>query len=77
MYKLFIGNETYLSFKNAKLTARKLLEQNTLEYISIYGEKTESSKIMDLFSSQSLFNTSRILFIKRLYKNKDKENLIP
>jgi len=77
MYKLFIGNETYLSFKNAKLTARKLLEQNTLEYISIDGEKTESSKIMDLFSSQSLFNTSRILFIKRLYKNKDKENLIP
>ncbi len=77
MYKLYIGNETYLSFKNAKLTAKKLLEQGTFEYISVDGEKTESSKIIDIFSSQSLFNKARVILIKRLYRNKDKENLIP
>ncbi len=77
MYKLFIGNETYISLKNAKLIANKILHENNSEYISIDGEKTESSKIVDLFTSQSLFNTSRVIFIKRLYKNKDKDDLIP
>jgi len=77
MYKLYIGNETYLSFKNAKLAASNLAITNSSEYLSLDGEKTDSSKIMDLFSSQSLFNTSRVIFIKRLYRNKDRENLIP
>jgi len=77
MYKLYIGNETYLSFKNAKLTIKTVLDQSDSEYISLDAEKTESSKVIDLFSSQSLFNKPRVIFVKRLYKNKDKENLIP
>lgn len=77
MYKLFIGNETYISLKSAKLEANKILKENNSEYISVDGERTESSKIVDLFTSQSLFNPSRVIFIKRLYKNKNKEELIP
>lgn len=77
MYKLYIGNETYLSFKNARIALKELIKNTDSEYISIDGEKIDSSKIIDLLSSQSLFNKPRVLFIKRLYKNKDKESLIP
>lgn len=77
MYKLYIGNETYLSFKNARIALKELIENTDSEYISIDAEKIDSSKIIDLLSSQSLFNKPRVLFIKRLYKNKDKESLIP
>ncbi len=77
MYKLYIGNETYLSLSNAQLTIKELLKEKNFEYILIDGERIDSSKIMDTLSSQSLFNTPRVIFLKRLYRNKDRENLIP
>ncbi len=77
MNTLFIGNETYLSLKNAKLYIKELLKEGNLEYVMIDGEKTESSKIIDTLSSQSLFNLPKVIFLKRPYKNKDRENLIP
>lgn len=77
MYKLYIGNETYLSLKKAQDDINELLKNGNIEYISIDAEKTESSKITDVLSSQSLFGLPRLVFLKRLYKNKDKENLIP
>lgn len=77
MYKLYIGNETYLSLSNAQLAIKELLKEKNFEYILIDGERIDSSKIMDILSSQSLFNTPRVIFLKRLYRNKDRENLIP
>lgn len=77
MYKLYIGNETYLSLKKAHTQIKEFLEDGNLEYISIDGEKTDSSKIINILSSQSLFSLPRLLFFKRLYRNKDRENLIP
>ena len=77
MYKLYIGNETYLSLKRAQEDIKELLKKGNLEYISLDAEVTESSKIIELLSSQSLFNLPRLIFLKRLYKNKDRENLIP
>lgn len=77
MYKLYIGNETYLSLKKAQSDIKELLHDGNLEYISVDAEKTESSKIIDLLSSQSLFGLPKLIFLKRLYKNKDRENLIP
>lgn len=77
MHTLFIGNETYLSFKNAKVCVKELLKEGEIEYVVMDGEKTDSSKIIDTLSSQSLFNLPKVIFIKRAYKNKDRENLIP
>lgn len=77
MNTLFIGNETYLSLKNAKLYIKELLKEGNVEYVMIDGEKTESFKIIDTLSSQSLFNLPKVIFLKRPYKNKDRENLIP
>lgn len=77
MYKLYTGNETYLSLKKAQEDIKELLKNGNLEYTSLDAEETESSKIIELLSSQSLFNLPRLIFLKRLYKNKDRENLIP
>ena len=74
MNTLFIGNETYLSLKNAKLYIKELLKEGNVEYVMIDGEKTESFKIIDTLSSQSLFNLPKVIFLKRPYKNKDRTN---
>lgn len=77
MYELYIGNEIYLSLTCAKSTVKKILEENQLEYIVIEADKSDGSKIIETISSQSIFENQRLFFIKRLYKNKDKENIIP
>ena len=64
MNTLFIGNETYLSLKNAKLYIKELLKEGNVEYVMIDGEKTESFKIIDTLSSQSLFNLPKVIFLK-------------
>jgi hypothetical protein len=53
MYKLYIGNETYLSLKKAQEDIKELLKNGNLEYISLDAEETESYKIIELLSSQS------------------------
>lgn len=77
MYELYIGNEIYLSLTSAKSTVKKILEENQLEYIVIEADKSDGSKIIETISSQSIFENQRLFFVKRLYKNKDKENIIP
>lgn len=72
MHKLYIGNETYLSLNHAHLLVKKLREEKVSDYIPVDGEKTEASKIIDILSSPSLFSQSRVIFLKRVYKNKER-----
>jgi DNA polymerase-3 subunit delta len=76
MYKLYIGNETYISLSKAKQFVNKLREEQTSEYIPIDVEKISASELIDKLSSNSLFSTSRIFFLKRVYRNKEKELII-
>lgn len=76
MFKLYIGNEPYLSFKEAIRFTKTFKDNPELEYISIDVEKEDSGKIIDLISSQSLFSPNRVIFLKRVYKNKKKEDII-
>ncbi len=77
MYKLYTGNETYLSLIEAKNFANTLYEDNVTEYISLDVEKIKAEKIVDLLSSNSLFNTKRVILLKRVYRNKEKDLIIP
>ncbi|HBB64827.1 MAG: polymerase III subunit delta, DNA polymerase III subunit delta protein [candidate division WS6 bacterium GW2011_GWC1_33_20] len=77
MFKLYIGNDTYISLSHAKELVNQLRKETNSEYILIDGDKTDSSKISDILTSSSLFNSSRLIFLKRIYRNKDKEQLIP
>lgn len=76
MYKLYIGNETYISLSKAKQFVNKLREEQSSEYIPIDVEKINASELIDKLSSNSLFSTSRIFFLKRIYRNKEKELII-
>lgn len=76
MYKLYIGNETYISLSEAKKFVNSLRENSTSEYISVDVEKIKANEIVDLLSSPSLFNSTRTIFLKRVYRNKDKDSII-
>jgi len=76
MHKLYIGNETYNSLSHAHDMVKQLRNSEKMELLVIDGDKTDSSKIVDLLSSSSLFTQSRVLFIKRLYRNSDRGKII-
>lgn len=76
MYKLYIGNETYISLSQAKKFVSVLRENSDSEYISLDVEKTKATDIVDLLSSPSLFNSTRLIFLKRVYRNKERESIV-
>jgi DNA polymerase-3 subunit delta len=76
MHKLYIGNETYISLLQAKKFVTVLRENSDLEYITLDAEKVKASDLVDLLSSPSLFNSSRLIFLKRVYRNKEKESIV-
>lgn len=75
MYKLYIGNEPYLSLREAHKYLQQL-KDDSFEYISIDAEKIDSNSLIDTISSQNLFSNQRIIFLKRIYKNKKKVEII-
>lgn len=76
MYKLYIGNETYISLSQAKKFVTLLRENSDNEYITLDVEKVKASDLVDLLSSPSLFSTSRLIFLKRVYRNKERESIV-
>ncbi|KKP66165.1 MAG: polymerase III protein [candidate division WS6 bacterium GW2011_GWE1_34_7] len=77
MYKLYIGNETHISLLHAKSMVKKLLLESDITYLPIDAEKKQSTEIIEILTSNSLFSDRRVLFLKRIYRNKDKDKLIP
>ena len=76
MYKLYIGNETYISLAQAKKFVTILRENSDFEYITLDAEKVKANDLVDLLSSPSLFNSSRLIFLKRVYRNKEREAIV-
>ncbi len=76
MYKLFIGKETYLSLQEAKKEIENIRKTENLEYIPVDGEKVKANDLVDIISSPSLFSSKRILFLKRIYRNKEKDYIL-
>jgi DNA polymerase-3 subunit delta len=75
-YKLFHGKSPYLSLRSAHKELEKIKKENPDINIQILeSDSLDSSKYADTLSSSSLFAQKRILFIKRLYRNKEKDKL--
>lgn len=75
-YKLFHGNSPYLSRKATYKELKKIKAENPNTQIEIIeADSLESSKYADTLASSTLFASKKILFIKRLYRNKDKDKL--
>ncbi|KKR05598.1 MAG: polymerase III, delta subunit protein [candidate division WS6 bacterium GW2011_GWF2_39_15] len=75
MFYLFHGSESYLSLKSAKELLEKLCDEQGAELMTIDAEESNSERIINAFSSNGMFSTSQIVFIKRLYRNKQKEGI--
>lgn len=77
MNKLFHGKGTFLSLREAKREIKNILENKDIEKMVIEGDKIAPEKVLDILNTNSLFAPERLIFIKRLYRNKDKTTLIP
>ena len=75
MYKLYIGNEPFLSLREAHKYTNKIKDDG-FEYINIDVEKADITTVIDTISSQNLFSKQRVILLKRVYKNRKKDNLI-
>jgi DNA polymerase-3 subunit delta len=74
MYRLYHGKSPYLSLREAHRLLDTELKEN--EIISIDADSQDPLKIIDLLYSPSLFTTPRVYFLKRVYKNKNKDILL-
>lgn len=74
MEKLFHGKNKYLSLRAAHNLVQNQKKEN--EIIQIDAESFSAEKIIDTLYSPSLFAKPRVYFLKRIYKNKDKDILI-
>lgn len=72
-YILYHGNSTYLSLKNVKL---ELVSTKDSDVTIINAEEENYKNVIDKIQNRDLFLSNRIILIKRLYRNKDKDTLI-
>lgn len=76
-YKLYHGSSSYLSLGIAHDFVNQQKAKNpNLAILPIQGDTEDPQKILDLISSRSLFFESRLIFLKRIYKNKRKDSFL-
>ncbi|MBP5204214.1 hypothetical protein J6Z48_01050, partial [bacterium] len=76
-YRLFHGNAPFLSLEDVhNYIEQKKKETPTLEITILQGEDIQPATILDTLSSQNLFAPSRLIFVKRIYKNKKKDTFL-
>ena len=77
-YKLYHGSSHYLSLEAAHEYIDSIKSKKSgIEILTISADTLEPQAILDTLTSQNLFVKERVLFIKRLYRNKKKDELIP
>jgi DNA polymerase III subunit delta len=75
-YVLYHGTSPYLSLEAAHNHIEQIKQKDPSASINIVdGDSVDSQNIIDLLTSPTLFASKRTIFIKRIYRNKDKKNL--
>lgn len=76
-YKLYHGTSPYLSLEIVHKYIDELYKKHPAStFILLDADHKSTKDVLDAISSPSLFSTKRILFLKRIYRNKDKSILI-
>lgn len=77
MFRLFHGEERYLSHKLAQSEIASIRSSSSeIELVTIDASQSDEFEITQAYQSNMMFNNSRVIFIKRLYQNKKKERII-
>lgn len=75
-YKLYHGTSSYLSLEAVHKYINKIREESSSQSVDILDADTiPAQKIIDTVSSPSLFTKKRTIFLKRVYKNKERTEL--
>ena len=75
-YKLYHGVSPYLSLRAVHEEIEKFKKEDpTLLLVLLNADSSTPQKIIDSISSPSLFSRRRIIFLKRINKNKEKKLL--
>lgn len=78
MTKLFHGNDQFLSIQAAKEYLKKIQAESSDSITEVINaDETSSEDIINKLTIQDIFSPGKIIFLKRLYSNKEKEHLIP
>lgn len=78
MFHLYHGKDHFLSLRAAKEAVNQLREEHPeCEYILLDGDMMDGEKVMNTYETSGMFGQGKIIFIKRLYQNKQKEDLVP
>ena len=73
-YKLYHGTSSFLSLEVVHHEINKLKEKDSsLSLTLVEADSSTPQKIIDTISSPSLFSKNRIIFLKRVNKNKEKK----
>lgn len=75
-YKLYHGQSDYLSLQSAHKYIDKEKKETNIKVLVLNADTLTPQQIIDVLSSQDLFSTKRLLFFKRLYKNKNKDSFL-
>ena len=75
MNKLFHGKDTFISLRDARKEINSMIGEGK-EKFSIDGDKVSADEFSDILNANSLFSSERVLFVKRLYRNKKKDILL-
>ncbi len=75
-YILYHGTSSYLSLEAAHSHIEEIEKKDPSTTINIVdGDSINSQNIIDLLTSPTLFSSTRTIFIKRTYRNKDRKEL--
>jgi DNA polymerase-3 subunit delta len=75
--KLFHGKNQYLSLREAKRYYKQLLESDpSVESIEIDAETVDATEIIELYETQGMFSSRKMLFVKRLNSCKNYADLV-
>jgi DNA polymerase-3 subunit delta len=77
MFTLYHGNNSFLSLREAKARFKQLKEEHpTFTSSLINADQTEAEEIVSNYDTGDMFSDGKILFIKRILKNRSKEELL-
>jgi DNA polymerase III subunit delta len=75
-YILYHGTSSYLSLEAVHSHIEKIKEKDSSTSVNIVdADSIAPENILDLLASPSLFTSKRTIFLKRVYRNKDRKNL--
>ncbi len=75
-YRLYHGQSEYLSLQSAHKDIDRKKSNTNIQVLVLNADTLTPQQILDTVSSQDLFSSERIILLKRVYRNKNKDDFL-